>query len=151
MSEVRVRAARNADVPALERLIEDAFAPFTARTGIVPAPRSIDWATTISALGAEVAVLADRVVGVLVTWPHPDHLLVDVLAVAPSAQGSGVGRTLLAHARAAAARTGRDRLRLCTNAGMTASLAWYGRQGFVETDRRREDGFDRVFLEQRVG
>ncbi|MGT2424712.1 GNAT family N-acetyltransferase [Amnibacterium kyonggiense] len=151
MAEVRVRAARIADVAAVERLVEDAFAPFTARTRIVPAPRSIDWATTVSALGAEVAVRDDRVVGVLVVWPHPDHLLVDVLAVAPSAQGSGVGATLLAHARATAARTGRDRLRLHTNAGMTESLAWYARQGFVETGRGREDGFDRVFLEQRVG
>jgi ribosomal protein S18 acetylase RimI-like enzyme len=146
MSEVRVRAARVADIADVERIVAAAFRPFTRRTGIVPAPMSTDWATTISAAAASVAVVDDRVVGVLVLWPHPDHVLVDTIAVDPAAQGRGVGSALLAHAEA-----GARVLRLYTNAGMTEALAYYPRRGFALTGRRREDGFDRVLFEKRLG
>ncbi len=148
MSGTRVRAARNAEVPVIEAVVADAFAPFTARSGVVPAPLLIDWATTISAAAASVAVRDDRVIGVLVLWPHPDHVLIDTLAVDPGAQGSGVGVLLLAHAAAVATSRDVHLLRLHTNVAMTESLAWYLRHGFLETGRGVEDGFDRVHLEQ---
>lgn len=148
MSGIRVRAARTAEIPVVERLVADAFAPFTARTGIVPAPLSIDWDTTISAAGAAVAVRDERPVGVLVLWPHPRHVLVDLLAVDPAAQGSGVGGALLEHAAAVAAERDVHVLRLWADVAMTESLAWYLRHGFVETGRGAVDGFDRVHLER---
>lgn len=148
VSGTGVRAARNAEVPAIEALVAAAFAPFTRRTGVVPAPVSVDWSTTISAAGAAVAVRDDRVVGVVVLWPHPDHVLVDVLAVDPAAQGSGVGGALLDHAAAVAVSRGVHVLRLSTNVAMTDPLAWYLRRGFIETGRGVERGFDRVHLER---
>lgn len=151
MSGTRVRAARNAEIPAVESLVAEAFAPFTRRTGVVPAPLSIDWATTISAAAASVAVQDDRVVGVLVLWPRPGSVLVDTLAVDPAAQGSGVGIALLAHAASVATARDVHVLRLSTNVAMTDSLAWYLRHGFVETGRGVEDGLDRVHLERVLG
>ena len=50
-------------------------------------------------------------------------------------------------------RTRRDRLGLArvtlyTNARMHENLVLYPRLGYVEIDRRREDGFDRVYFEK---
>ena len=150
MSGIRVRAAREADVPAVVRLVADAFAPFVARTGVVPAPLATDWPTVVSALGALVALRDDRVVGVLVRWPHPDHVLVETLAVAPAEQGAGVGTVLLDTAERLAIELGVNAVRLCTNAAMTENLVYYPRRGFVETGRRVEHGFDRVWFEKRL-
>ena len=150
MSTVRMRTAREADVPAIRRIVADAFAPFTTRTGIVPAPVGTDWATVISALGAVVALVDDRIAGVLVLWPHPDHVLVETLAVSPSDQHSGVGASLLDRAELLAIETGVNAVRLSANAAMTEPLAYYPRRGFVETRRAAAHGLDRVFFEKRL-
>jgi ribosomal protein S18 acetylase RimI-like enzyme len=150
MSGTRVRAARNADVPEIEQVVADAFAAFTSRTGIRPAPLATDWPTVVSALGASVATRDERVVGVLVLWPHPDHVLVDVLAVAQEEQGGGIGSALLDRAELLAVETGTNTVRLHTNAAMAEALAWYPRRGFVEIGRRVEHGFARVFFEKRL-
>jgi ribosomal protein S18 acetylase RimI-like enzyme len=150
MTGTRVRTARNADITAIERVVGDAFASFVRRTGIHPAPLALDWPTVISALGASVATREDRVVGVLVLWPHPDHVLVDTLAIAPEEQGGGIGSALLDRAELTAIETGANVVRLYTNAAMTEALAFYPRRGFVELDRRTEQGFDRVWFEKRL-
>ena len=147
---MRVRTARNADVPAIEAVVAAAFAPFVAASGVVPAPLSTDWETVISALGAVVATRDEHVVGVLVVWPHPDHVLVETLAVAPEEQGTGVGTALLDRSELLAIEGGSNTVRLYTNAAMTTALAWYPRHGFSEVARRTEHGYDRVHLEKRL-
>lgn len=146
-----MRAARQADVPALEALVAGAFAAFVRRTGVRPAPLATDWQTVVSALGVSVATRDDRIVGVLVLWPHPDSVLVETLAVAPEEQGRGVGSALLDRAELLAVETGSNALRLSTNAAMTEALAFTSRHGFTETGRHTEHGFPRVFLEKRFG
>jgi len=151
MSGTRVRAARNADIPAIERLVADAFAAFVTRTGIRPAPLGHDWTTVISAVGASVATRDERIVGVLVLWPHPDHVLVDTLVIAPEEQGGGIGSALLDRAELTAIETGANAVRLSTIAAMTEALAFTSRRGFTEVGRDVQDGFDRVRLEKRLG
>ena len=53
-------------------------------------------------------------------------------------------RTLGSRARARA--QGRPRLVLYTNVMMWENVALYGRWGFAETGRRREDGYERVYF-----
>jgi ribosomal protein S18 acetylase RimI-like enzyme len=150
MSGTRVRAARNADVPALQALVAGAFAPFTASTGIRPAPVDTDWETVVWALGAVVATRDDRIVGVLVLWPHPDHVLVETLAVAPEEQGRGIGSALLDRAELTAIEAGTNAVRLYTNARMTEALAYYPRRGYAEVGRETVHGFSRVLFEKRL-
>lgn len=76
---LRVRAGREADGAAVRR-----FAPDLG-----------DWATAVSAHGPVVALREDAVVGVAVRWPHPDHVLLERLAVAPDERRSGIGTLLL--------------------------------------------------------
>ena len=66
MGQLRIRAARNADVVEIEGVVEHAFAASVRRTGIRLAPLALDRPTVMSALGASAATRDDRVVGVLV-------------------------------------------------------------------------------------
>jgi ribosomal protein S18 acetylase RimI-like enzyme len=54
-------------------------------------------------------------------------------AVAPGAQGRGVGRELLAAAIERAAKRGVTQLRLCTQPAMNAAQALYASSGFTRT------------------
>jgi ribosomal protein S18 acetylase RimI-like enzyme len=84
--------------------------------------------------------------GVLVTRLAGDHLLVENLAVAPVAQGQGIGGRLLAVADEHARACGRAEVRLYTNQAMTENLEFYPRHGYRETGRAEQDGFGRVFF-----
>ena len=145
-----MRAGRDADIPDVERLVEAAFAPFVTETGIRPAPLSTDWPTVVSALGLMVATADERVVGALVVWPHPDHVLVETVAVDPASQHLGAGTALLGVAERLAIESGTNTVRLSTNTAMTANRAYYSRRGFVETGRGPEQGYDRVRFEKRL-
>jgi ribosomal protein S18 acetylase RimI-like enzyme len=88
--------------------------------------------------------------GVLVLVPQPDHLLLESVAVAPEAQGRGVGSALLAFAEDRAAALGLPEVRLYTHERMTENIARYERRGYRETHRAEQDGFRRVFLTKRL-
>lgn len=123
---MRVAAARDADVPGIERL--------TARAALLvdPPPPPVDWATVISALGAVVAVRDDRIAGVLVLWPHPDHVRIERLAVDPAARGAGVGSALLDHAELLAIGNGTNAVRLVPDAVTPGAVAFAIAHGFGE-------------------
>ncbi|MEV8213180.1 GNAT family N-acetyltransferase [Leifsonia sp. NPDC077715] len=94
------------------------------------------------------ALVARRegVVGLLVSSVHPDHVLVENVAVAAAERGTGLGARLLAIADDQARAHGLGEVRLYTHETMTENLAYYPRRGFVETGRRTENGFSRVFF-----
>jgi N-acetylglutamate synthase-like GNAT family acetyltransferase len=128
---VRRRSATPSDVPAIAALVEAAFAPYIARIGRPPAPMHADHAAAVTR--GEVLVLEDdeggAIVGVVELVAAPDHLLVDIVAVAPERPGEGHGRALLAAAEERAAQLGVPELRLYTNEAMTENLALYPRLG----------------------
>jgi ribosomal protein S18 acetylase RimI-like enzyme len=70
----------------------------------------------------------------------------DNIAVSPWAQGRGVGSALIAACEAFLRDRGVQRYHLYTNEVMEQNLTWYPAIGFVETDRRLEDGFSRVYF-----
>jgi N-acetylglutamate synthase-like GNAT family acetyltransferase len=142
-----VRTAIAADVADIERLISEAYTPYVARIGREPAPMSVDYRTLVTATDQTWVLVDDsELMGVLVTIPQSDHLLIENVAIAPSAQGRGHGRTLLAYAERQARELGLPEIRLYTNAAMTENLTFYPRMGYRETERRAQDGFDRVFF-----
>jgi len=144
---VRLRSATPSDVPAIAGLVEAAFTRYIPRIGHPPAPMDADHAGAVAR--GEVLVLDDdggALVGVVELVAAPDHLLVDIVAVAPGRQGEGHGRALLAAAEERAAQLGVPELRLYTNEAMTENLALYPRLGWTETGRAEERGFRRVFF-----
>jgi GNAT superfamily N-acetyltransferase len=142
------------DADAMRALVVAAFERYTEPIGRPPAPMTADW-DAVARSGT--AVLArERGTGallglvVVIDDPESDAILVEDVAVAPAAQGTGLGSALLALADRTAREHGRSVVRLFTNEAMTENLAYYPRRGFVETGRREQDGFRRVFFEKRV-
>lgn len=148
---VTVRAATVADLDDIEHIVNAAYARYIARIGRRPAPMTVDYRTLVATTD-HVWVLIDtsEVVGLIVTVPEADHLLIDNVAIAPLVQGRGHGRILLAHAEKQAHELGLPQTRLYTNAAMTENLEFYPRMGYAEVDRRSQDGFDRVFFVKNI-
>jgi len=148
---VEIRRAGVADLPAVTALVREAYAPYVPRIGREPAPMTADYAALLEAAEVWVATDGDRgVIGVLLLHTQTDSLFLENVAVAPAAQGRGVGRALIEHAEQRARELGLPDVTLYTNARMTENLRLYAALGYVETDRRREDGFDRVFYRKPV-
>jgi ribosomal protein S18 acetylase RimI-like enzyme len=145
-----LRDATPADREPIERLVEAAYGAYVDRIGKRPAPMDADYAALIDAGRVTVAELGGGIAGLLVLIPMPDHLLVENVAVDPAAQGTGLGRRLMAHAEDDARARGLGEIRLYTNELMTENVAWYPRLGYRETERRAESGFSRVFFAKRV-
>lgn len=134
------------DVPAIEALVREAYEPYVARIGREPGPLLEDYAAVVADGRALVARRGGAVVGLLITSVHPDHVLVENVAVAAGERGTGLGTRLLGIADDQARANGVGEVRLYTHEKMTENLAYYPRRGFVETDRRTENGFTRVFF-----
>ena len=147
---VRMATAEPGDVAAIEALVREAYEPYIAGIGRPPGPLEDDYAAIVAAGHALVARRGARIVGLLVTTLQPDHVLVENVAVASSERGAGLGTSLLAVADEQARTAGVPEVRLYTHEKMVENLAFYARRGFLETGRRTEDGFSRVFFSRRV-
>jgi GNAT superfamily N-acetyltransferase len=76
--------------------------------------------------------------GPLAWFDGPDEAGIRMLAVAPDAQGRGVGASLVAACIGRATAAGKARLLLHTTAPMTVAQRLYGRAGFLpDPDRGR--------------
>jgi ribosomal protein S18 acetylase RimI-like enzyme len=84
--------------------------------------------------------------GVLVMRRVEHAMFIENVAVRPGHQGQGLGRRLMAFAEEAARTAGLSELRLYTNELMLENVAFYCRLGYVETARRLDAGFRRVFM-----
>jgi GNAT superfamily N-acetyltransferase len=143
------RLAARPDLPQVENIIRAAYSGYIDRIGRESGPMLDDYATLISQ--EQVYVLEDvGIVGVLVLVPEPDTMLLDNVAIVPSAQGRGYGRLLLDFAEQEARRQGFGAIRLYTNSLMTENLRLYPRLGYVETHRGREKGFSRVYMTKQL-
>ena len=149
MITIRRAAGRDADTVAL--ITAEAYRHYVPRIGREPAPMLTDYAGAVRAGHAWVAEDDGSAAGIVVVELHPDHLLVENIAVRPAAQGRGVGKLLLARAEELAAELGYDEVRLYTHETMTENIAYYPRRGYTETHRGGQDGYRRVFFRKQLG
>ncbi len=141
-----IRPAVAADAARIAAIVEAAYRPYLERMDRRPAPMDDDYAARI-AEGLTFVLEADgEIGGILVLETHADHLLLDNLAVDPARHGQGLGRRLLAFTEAEARRRGYGAVELFTNEVMVENIALYRRLGYVETGRRQDRGYDRVFF-----
>ena len=149
---VRIRPAVAADEAAVRGCAEAAYAQYVAAIGRKPAPMVADFAGQIGDGVVHVAEGADStVLGFIVFFPRGEHMFLENVAVADDAAGQGIGRALIGFCEAEARRLGLASVQLYTNEKMAANLSIYPHLGYAETDRRTEDGFNRVYFEKRVG
>jgi ribosomal protein S18 acetylase RimI-like enzyme len=144
--EVVLRLAEAGDAPAMQRLAISSYGKYVPRMGREPAPMADDYAAVVARGHAWVAEHGDQLVGLLVTQPAEGHLLLENIAVAPSAQNMGLGSRLLRLAEQHALAMGLPEIRLYTNEAMTENLDYYPRRGYRETHRATQNGYRRVFF-----
>ena len=141
-----IRLAEPADRDALEAIVRAAYEIYIPRMGKPPGPMLDDYGARIAAGEAFVLDTESGVAGLLVLIDQPDALLLDNLAVAPSAQGQSIGRRLSAFAEAEARRRGYREIVLYTHETMTENVALYERLGYRVTGRGQQAGYSRVFM-----
>lgn len=142
-----LRPAYAKDVGPLRQLVADAYTPYVARLGKQPGPMLDDYGRRVADGKAWVLEEGGVLVGLVVLEDTGDGaLLLDNVAVSPSAQGKGHGRRLITFAEDEARRRGYREVRLYTHVLMTENLSLYARLGFRETGRVSEKGYDRVYM-----
>ena len=149
--EQSLRFATSDDLPAVQEIIRAAYTPYVTRIGREPGPMLDDYAKLIAENWVHVAERDGVVRGLIVLIPRDDAMLLDNVAVAPEAQGSGLGRLLLAFAEHAAVAAGYIAMTLYTNEAMTENIALYTRVGYTETHRAEEKGLRRVYMRKFLG
>jgi ribosomal protein S18 acetylase RimI-like enzyme len=145
-----LRRALPADAPAIADLVAAAYGIYVERMGTPPAPMLDDYAEVVATAETWVVERDSNLAAAIVLRSEDGYLLVENVAVHPTAQGQGLGRSLLALAEARAAAAGLPEMRLYTNALMVENIALYSRLGWEETHRATEHGFDRVYFRRRV-
>ncbi len=150
-AKAEIVAADAGDAPAIARCVDAAYRRYVARIGKSPGPMLDDYADVIARHRVFVVRDGIAVVGVLVLIETPAGILLDNVAVFPEHQGSGLGRRLIAHAEREARALGYAALELYTHECMHENLALYRALGYVETDRREERGYRRVYFRKPLG
>ncbi len=139
-----LRRAAASDRAPLEALQHVAYAANRALLGAEPLPLTVDYGEILRDYEIWLAGTAKRLDGALILLARPGDLLVWSVAVAPHAQGSGLGGALLAAAERRAETLGRDTVRLYTGARLKERVAWYTRRGYAI--ERREKLPDRMMV-----
>lgn len=139
------------DLAAIKLCAELAFAPYVGVIGRKPAPMVADFAKLI--LEKKVYIKKDgeqNLTGFIVFYPQGDAMHLENIAVMPFAHGKGIGRQLMNYCEERAIALGCYAIELYTNEKMSANLAIYPKLGYLETDRRIEDGFHRVYFRKQL-
>ena len=84
--------------------------------------------------------------GFVVFYACVNYIHLENVALDPRFQGRGLGMQMIKFVEQRARAEGYDRVELYTNAKMTENLGLYPRLGYLQFDRRLEDGFDRVYF-----
>ena len=145
-----IRRAEPYDVNAAQNLLRAAFTPFIAVIGQKPAPMLADLAAAQAAGQLWLAGEGQTISALMVCFAQDGALELDILAVAPEAQGQGLGAMMVSHAGALAQAAGLGAITLYTNAAMQGAQRLYARLGFDLVERRQQDGFDRLFYRKAV-
>lgn len=132
------------DRAAIEALQQAAYARNRAILGVEPLPLLADYGAMFQSHEFWVLDGVAALRGLLVLEKRPKDLLIWSVAVAPVAQGQGVGNRLLDFAQTRARQLKRKTLRLYTGEKLVQNIAWYQRQGYAF--ERREELADRVAI-----
>ena len=144
---IRLRLALPADADLVREISAAAYLPaYLAILGAAPRPAFEDPAPRIARAEVHLLERSGQVLGVLMLEPAADHLTIYSLAVRPSAQGTGLGRALLAFADGMAIEAGLREVRLYTNTRMSRNVALYRAAGFVESGVREHPSRPGEFL-----
>ncbi|HWK45587.1 MAG TPA: GNAT family N-acetyltransferase [Stellaceae bacterium] len=130
-----LRRATLQDAGTIRDIVRAAYAKWVPVIGREPLPMKADYERAVREHQIDILYIDGRMLGLIETMQHADHLWIENIAVRPDSQGKGLGRHLLAHAERKAAEAGCAELRLLTSAAFEANVALYERGGYI-IDRR---------------
>jgi ribosomal protein S18 acetylase RimI-like enzyme len=137
-----LRRAGPADAEAIAALTREAYAKWIPVIGRAPKPMTADYDVAVREHLIDLLFAQGVLVALVECIRHPDHLLIENLAVSPSQQGRGYGRTLLAHAEDLARAFDIAEVRLYTNKRFAENVAFYAKQGYrLDGETPFKDGF----------
>ena len=131
VSSIGFRPAAPADAAAIKAIVRVAYAKWVPVIGREPLPMRADYDKAVREHQFELAIEDGRIVGLIETIAHDDHIWIENVAVTPEAQGRGIGRQLLDSAERTAVEAGLRELRLLTNGAFKANVSLYKRQGYA--------------------
>jgi len=146
----RLRIATEADVEAIERLVADAYGKYVERIGRKPRPMVADYHAAVVKNQFWLCEQKGAPIAVLELVAQESSLLVQNIAVSPTFQQAGLGRSLMRFAEAEARRQGYGEVRLYTNERLRENLKFYGSLGYRETHREALGGTELVHMMKAV-
>ncbi len=146
MPQNHIRLATPDDQSAIETIVEAAYSGYVVRMGMKPLPMLDDYAAHIASGQAHVLEDLGKIQGILILIPEESEMMLDNVAVMPSAKGRGYGRALLQFAESTAKAYRFKSIRLYTSVTMVENIALYQHIGYEETHRLDENGRKRVFM-----
>jgi GNAT superfamily N-acetyltransferase len=148
---IEIQPAERDQIGAVRDLVRAAYAKWVPLIGREPLPMTADYEQAMREHAIDILYADRRMVGLIETITHADHLWIENVAIAPESQGRGFGRRLLAHAEAKALAAGRAELRLLTNALFEANVALYLAIGYVVDRREPFRGGFTVYMSKQLG
>jgi ribosomal protein S18 acetylase RimI-like enzyme len=105
-----------------------------------------DYVRVIAERQVSIAERNGAIAGVIVLSVTDTCFFVNNVAVRPSYQGLGIGRMLLRFAESEARRQSFGSINLYTHERMVENQLLYAKIGYVEYDRRGENGYSRIYM-----
>jgi len=145
MTEIRGFDPGRDDPEEIVALVHRAFGEYRG----VLKPESGALSETVESLGKRLqanrlflAEEAGKLCGAVFAARKGDAVYLDRLSVDPAARGRGIARRLIAAVEAYAREIGAARVTLGVRLALPGNIAYFQRQGFVETGRKAHPGFD---------
>lgn len=126
----RLRRAIPADAMAIREVTRAAYAKLVPVVGREPRPMNADYSAAAHNYLIDLLYRNDELVGLIEMHPESDHLHIQNIAVSPTFQGRGYGRSLLSHAEKVARSLGFEEVRLSTNRRWTDNVRLYEHFGY---------------------
>lgn len=143
----QIRLATEKDAEGLAKCMQSAYKIYKNRMGeeVLP-PLTIDYEAEIQNFPTWVVEYGDSVVGGLTMSFEESYATLANIAVCPSCQGYGVGRSLMEFAEAKAKEKGYEEMRLATHVLLTENVSLYAHLDWCEYDRDRS----KVYMKKRL-
>jgi predicted N-acetyltransferase YhbS len=144
MSEITLREATNADLPALVVVLKAAFEEYRGRLDPPSGAHDESAPKVREVMRTSRAVLAlsgDEIVGCVFYAPSGNHIDLFRLAVLPAQRRRGIAGALIAYVEARARELGLARVQLGVRVALSNNRAYYERLGYRFVEARTHAGY----------
>lgn len=141
-----IRRAIADDGDSVKTIVDAAYSMYIERLGMLPNAMRSDYGAL--AESGDLYVLCDEqtILGAVLLTQKDDSIMVSNLVVHPDDQGKGYGRELMLFAESLAHELRLGAITLFTNELMHENIRLYSKTGFIETHRKTEGDFNRVYF-----